>query len=137
MNYKKYILLAILALLFISSGLYNLHNNKSYLFYLSDPIGQDKTEISLAGSIISKDNENILIRESMYGKEVMIKSVHESWLKGQFVNLKGIFHKEGYIEFKKGELIWDKKIKFVLSAGGFLIFLIILFRDRKKLKFDF
>ena len=137
MNYKKYILLALLVVLFVSSGLYNNHNNKDYLFYLNDPVGQDMTEIGIAGTIISKDNNSVVISEGMYGKEVYLKSVNENWEVGQFVNFKGVFHKEGYVEYRRGELIWNKKIKFALSALGFVVFFIILFRDRKKLKFSF
>lgn len=136
MNLKKYILLALFAALFISAGLYNKYNNKDYLVYLNDPTGQDMAEIGIAGTIISKDNNSIVIRESMYGKTVIIKPVYEKWEAGRFVNIRGIFHKEGFIEYRKGELIWNKKIKFELSAAGFLLFLYILFLDRKKLRFS-
>jgi hypothetical protein len=90
MNYKKNILLAVLALLFVSSGLYNKSNNKDYLFYLNDPVGQDMTEIAIAGTIIAKDNNSMVVSESMYGKEVFLKSVNENWQVGQFVNFKGV-----------------------------------------------
>jgi hypothetical protein len=137
MKHKKYILLILLAVVFIASGLYNNYNSKNYLFYLNNPAEHDLAEISIAGTIISKDQGNIILRENVYGIELPIKSAPSEWEKGQYINCKGIFHKECYIEYKRGELIWNKEIKFEFSAIGFLFFLFILFRDYKKLKFDF
>jgi len=136
MNYKKYILLALLALIFILSGFYNQNNYKDILFYLNDPASLDLSEISIAGSILSISNGDAIIRESMYGKEILLKSVFENWKVGEFINIKGIFHKAGYIEYKKGELIWNKKIKFAFSVVGFIVFVYIFFLDRKKLRFS-
>jgi len=137
MNYKKYILIALLAVLFVTAGLYNTHNYKDYMYYLNNPDNTDKTEIGIAGTVISREGHDLLIRESMFGKEVLLKSVYENWQPGQFINFKGIYHKEGYIDFIKGELIWNKKIKLYFSIVGFLVFLYIVFKDYKKLRFGF
>jgi hypothetical protein len=137
MKYKKYILLVLLAIVFVASALYNNYNSKNYLFYLNNPAKHDMAEIGIAGTIISKDQDNIILRENVNGIELPVKSVPADFKKGQYVNCKGIFHKECYVEYKRGELIWNREIKFEFSVVGFLFFLFILFRDYKKLKFDF
>lgn len=135
MFYKKYLLLLILIIIFISAGLYNQLNYKDINYYFKNLERNDLSEISIAGTIINKNSENLIIKDSMFGKEVVVRSVKDNWQIGQFINFKGVFHKEGYIEYIKGELIWDRKIKLYLSIIGFLLFVYILILDYKKIKF--
>ena len=137
MNFKKYILLGLLIILFVSAGLYNKHSHKDILVYLNDPSGQDLADIALAGSVLNQSGDTIIIRESMYGKELKITSDTGLWTRGDFIHFQGVFHKAGFIEYKKGELIWDKRIKLYLSIVGFFVFVVLLFKDWKKLRFSF
>jgi hypothetical protein len=121
----------------VSAGLYNKINNKDYLVYLNDPVGQDSLEISIHGKIISMDKDTMVIRESMYGKEAIVKSIYGNWEVGMLVNLRGIFHKEGYIEYRIAEEIRDTNVKMILSIIGIVFFMFVLYKDWHKLKFDF
>jgi hypothetical protein len=137
MSKIKIALIGMLLVMMVSSGLYNKTNNKDYLVYLNDPIGQNLSEIGVHGKIISIDEDEMLIRESMYGKEVVVKSVYGNWEINMEINLKGIFHKEGYVECKIAEEIKDTNIKTILSIIGMAFFIFVLYKDWHKLKFDF
>lgn len=137
MNKIKIALIGILLVMMVSSGLYNKLIHKDYLDYVNDPIGQDLSKIGLHGRIISVGNDTMVIRESIYGKEVVIKSVYGDWDVKMEISLKGIFHKEGYVEYKIAEEIKDSNIKMILSVIGMFIFMFILYKDWHKLKFDF
>jgi hypothetical protein len=137
MSKIKIVLIATLLVVMVSAGLYNKINNKDYLIYLNDPVGQDLSEIGVYGNIISIDKDTMVIRESMYGKEVIVKSIYGNWEIGMTINLKGIFHKEGYVEYTIGEEIRDNNIKMILSVIGMFFFMFVLYKDWHKLKFDF
>jgi hypothetical protein len=135
----KIVLIAMLLVVMVSAGLYNKFNNKDYLVYLNDPVGQDSLAINIFGRVISMDKDTMLIRESMYGKEVIVKSIsgNWNWEVGMIINLKGIFHKEGYVEYTIGEEIRNTNIKMILSVIGMFFFIFVLYKDWHKLKFDF
>ena len=137
MSKIKIVLIATLLVVMGSAGLYNNINNKDYLVYLNDPVGQDLLNIGIHGKIISMDKDTMVIRESMYGKEVIVKSVYGNWKVGMEISLKGIFHKEGYVEYTIGEEIKDTNNKMILSVVGMFFFMFVLYKDWHKLKFDF
>ena len=137
MNRMKIVLVVMLLMLMGSSGLYNKINNKDYLVYLNDPIGQDLSEIGVHGKIISINKHTMVIRESSYGKEVIVKLESGNWEINMEINLKGIFHKEGYVECKIAEEIKDTSIKKIFSVIGMFFFIFILYKDWHRLKFDF
>ena len=137
MNKIKIVLIVMLLVLMVSAGLYNTIINKDYMVYLNDPVGQDLSEIGVHGKIISIDKDTMVIRESMYGKEVIVKSVSGDWKTDMKINIKGIFHKEGYVEYKIAEEIKDTNIKTILSIIGMFFFIFILYKDWHKLKFNF
>jgi len=137
MNKIKIASIGILLVMMVSSGLYNNISHKNYLDYLNDPSGQDLSEISIYGKIISVGSDTMVVREDRYGKEVVVKSVYGNWKINMVINLKGIFHKEGYVEYKIAEEIKDSNIKMILSVIGMFIFMFVLYKDWHKLKFDF
>lgn len=133
MNWKNITLFLLLVILFVFSGIYNQVNHKDITIYLNNPEDNDKQKISLSGTVLKIDNDEILLKDSMYGKEILLKYVYDKFQIGQFINFQGIFHKEGYIEYKKGEEIWDRKIKLVLSIFGFLFVVYVFIIDYKKI----
>jgi len=133
MNWKNITLFLLLVILFVFSGIYNQVNHKDITIYLNNPEDNDKQKISLSGTVLKIDNDEILLKDSMYGKEILLKYVYDKFQIGQFINFQGIFHKEGYIEYKKGEEIWDRKIKLILSIFGFLFVVYVFIIDYKKI----
>jgi hypothetical protein len=133
----KIVLIVMLLVLMVSAGLYNKISNKDYLVYLNDPVGQDLCKIGVHGKIISIDKGSLIIREGTYGKEVTVKSVAGDWKVGMEINLRGVFHKEGYVEYKIAEEVKDTNIKTILSVIGMFFFIFVLYKDWRKLKFDF
>lgn len=133
MNWKNITLFLLLVILFVFSGIYNQVNHKDITIYLNNPEDNDKQKISLSGTVLKIDNDEILLKDSMYGKKILLKYVYDKFQIGQFINFQGIFHKEGYIEYKKGEEIWDRKIKLILSIFGFLFVVYVFIIDYKKI----
>lgn len=104
---------------------------------LKDSIAFDGNLLTVSGTIISRNNNLYTLFDGPNDKEIAVLNNIEKWKEGDYVSIKGIFHKEGYIEYLEGEVVWDRKIKFILSIIGFLSVILIIYLDRKKVIMSF
>ena len=130
--YNKILFTFSLLLILFFSGYYNYSQPMGYENYLQNPLTSDGKVLTISGIITAINNNYYTIFDGPNNKEIMVLNYFEKWKEGDFVSIKGIFHKEGYIEYLEGEVVWDRKIKFILSIAGFLAVILIIYIDRKK-----
>jgi hypothetical protein len=136
-KYIKYILVFISVLILLLSGYYNYSQPSGIEKFLKEPLQNSDKEIKVSGYVISVGNDFYTIADPTTGYYIRVHNTQTKWRAEDYVALKGIFVKEGYVELSYGELIWDKNIKLILSAVGFVFVLILIVKDRKKFKVSF
>jgi hypothetical protein len=132
----KYIALIIsLGVLFLS-GYYNHSQTPGIDRYMKNPGENEGKEIKLSGYVISSKNYYYTIYDATTDYYIVVHNDKIKWQRDDFVAIKGIFSKEGYIEYLFGEVIWDRNIKLAMSFIGLTFVLVLIIIDRKKIIFS-
>jgi hypothetical protein len=134
-KFNKYILIFLSVVILLLSGYYNFSQPPGIEKIMRYPAQNEGHEISISGQVISSRGEIYSIYDPTSGYYITVQNNLTKWHLDDFVSIKGVFNKEGYLTYIYGEIIWDRKIKFILSAVGFIIVMTIVFIDRKKINY--
>ena len=134
---KKYTLALTILIILYLSGMYYYEHPTPYTVFNKEPEKYDLKKISIGGQIKSVEDKFYVVTDLGNGERIIITKKNLNWKPGDVISIKGIFHKEGFVEVQFGEIIWDKKYKFLISILGFVLLVLIVYKERKKFKLDF
>jgi hypothetical protein len=98
---------------------------------LDDPLKYDETKIGVGtgAKVIELFPDGFKVKE--VGRTILVKGNPEDASLGDFVRMRAVFHKEGYLELKRLQVAKGKYTKIVVSIAPALLVLFLLFRTYK------
>ena len=98
---------------------------------LDDPIKYDGIgiEVGTEAKVTKLLPDGFIVKEA--GRTIRVKGNPQNASMGDFVRMRAVFHKEGYLELKRLQVAKGKYIKIVVSIVPALLVLFLLFRTYK------
>lgn len=130
MSLKRWILT--FGLLFVLGGLlwYGYRNNPSLSLEmcLRDPLRYDREEIGVGteAKVVEILPDGFLLKEM--GRTIRVKGDPQNASPGDFVRLRAVFHRQGYLELKHLYIAKGRRFKIYISIVAALLILFLVLR---------
>lgn len=122
------LLLSLIALVWYG---YRFHPRVTLQMCLDDPLEYDGMEIGVGTEAKVTDllPDGFIVKE--VGSTFPVKGNPQDASLGDFVRMRAVFHKEGYLELKRLQVAKGRYTKIVVSVAPALLVLFLLFRTYK------
>lgn len=127
---KRWVLISGLVLLLIVLAYYGYRYNPrvNLSMCLNDPLKYDCHEISIEteAKVFERLPDGFILQEM--GHTIRVKGDPQNVSPGDYVQLKAIFHKEGYLGLKHLYVAKGRRLKILVSIAPVVLVLFLLFR---------
>lgn len=126
----RWILTLVLVLILVGLVYYGYRNNPSVGLQvcLDNPLGYDGREIGVGteATVVRRLTDGFIVKE--LGRTIRVEGNPQEASPGDFVRMRGVFHKEGYLELKQLYVAKQRRLKILISIVPVLFVLVLFFR---------